>query len=128
MTADADEVPRAALPVTRRAAADTARPPLPDEARFRDFYDRTAGPLRGYLLRLGGGDQGLADDILQETYYRHLMAGPVTDDPAHARAFLYRVATNLMYDHFRRARREARGLLFWRPAAALRGGGGTDDD
>ena len=40
-----------------------------DEETFRAFYERTARPLRSYLARLTGDPQ-LADDLLQETYYR----------------------------------------------------------
>jgi len=87
-----------------------------DDASFRDLYSKTARKLRAYLLRTGG-DVGLADDVLQETYYRYLKTPPVEPDLARIRAFLYRVATNLMYDHFRRRRREERGLRAWAEAA-----------
>ena len=44
-----------------------------DEQTFRAFYDRTARVLHAYLSRVSGDPQ-LADDLLQETYYRFLRA------------------------------------------------------
>jgi len=42
-----------------------------DEETFRAFYDRTARPVWSYLARITG-DRALADDLLQESYYRFL--------------------------------------------------------
>ena len=41
------------------------------EEAFRTFYELTARPVRVYLARMTGDDR-LADDLLQETYYRFL--------------------------------------------------------
>jgi len=41
------------------------------EEAFRAFYELTARPVRVYLARMTGDDR-LADDLLQETYYRFL--------------------------------------------------------
>jgi RNA polymerase sigma-70 factor (ECF subfamily) len=69
-------------------------------------------PLRAYLVRLGG-DVALADDVLQETYMRFLGMDPSRRAEAPERPLLFRIATNLMYDHFRRARRGERVLRRW---------------
>ncbi len=74
-----------------------------DEDAFRAFYDRTAGPLWGYLSRLSG-DRQQADDLLQETYYRLLKARVAFENETHRRNYLYRIATNLVRDTRRGAR------------------------
>jgi RNA polymerase sigma-70 factor (ECF subfamily) len=44
---------------------------------------------------------------LQEAYLRYLRSGFEGDDETHRRNYLYRIATNLLRDHFRRARPES---------------------
>jgi RNA polymerase sigma-70 factor (ECF subfamily) len=76
-----------------------------DEDAFHALYHGTAAPLRAYAARvLGNVTQ--ADDIVQEAYLRILRAPLRTDDPQHIRAYLFRIASNLMSDHFRRQKWE----------------------
>jgi RNA polymerase sigma-70 factor (ECF subfamily) len=72
-----------------------------DEDSFRAFYERTARSVWMYLSRLTGDGQ-LADDLLQETYYRFLRADRRYDSEAHRRNYLFRIATNLVRDGQRR--------------------------
>jgi len=74
-----------------------------DEDAFRAFYDRTCTALWGYLSRISG-DRQLADDLLQEAYYRLLRAGERFESEAHRRNYLYRIATNLVRDSRRKIR------------------------
>jgi RNA polymerase sigma-70 factor, ECF subfamily len=74
-----------------------------DEDTFRVFYDRTARSLWAYLSRTTG-DARLADDLVQETYYRFLRAAGTHDSDAHRRNYLFRIATNLVHDHRRHRR------------------------
>lgn len=73
-----------------------------DEDTFRAFYDRTARGLWAYLARLTG-DRGLAEDLLQETFYRFLRAAANYDSEIHRRNSLYRIGTNLARDVRRRS-------------------------
>ena len=72
-----------------------------DEDTFRAFYDRTARQLWAYLARITG-DRQAADDLLQETYYRLLRARVAMTDEAHRRHYLFKIATNLARDGYRR--------------------------
>jgi RNA polymerase sigma-70 factor (ECF subfamily) len=71
------------------------------EDAFRSFYELTARPVRVYLARMVN-DERLADDLLQETYYRFLRSTVVFENDDHRRRYLYRIATNLVHDHRRR--------------------------
>lgn len=72
-----------------------------DEETFRAFYDRTARPLWLYLSRITG-DRQLADDLLQDAYYRFYRAGDAYESEHHRRNALFRIATNLARDAYRR--------------------------
>jgi RNA polymerase sigma-70 factor (ECF subfamily) len=74
-----------------------------EEEAFRSFYDRTSRAVWGYLARLTG-DPALADDLLQDTYYRFLRAGAAHESEAHRRNSLFKIATNLARDAARRRR------------------------
>jgi RNA polymerase sigma-70 factor, ECF subfamily len=87
----------------RTEETDATVPLEMDEESFRGFYDRTARSLRAYLARVTG-DGALADDLLQEAYYRFLRARGKYEGEAHRRNTLFRIATNLIHDSRRRAR------------------------
>jgi RNA polymerase sigma-70 factor, ECF subfamily len=74
-----------------------------DEDAFRAFYDRTARVLRAYLSRMTAS-ASVADDLLQETYYRFLRARSEYESEAHRRNALFRIASNLLRDQHRRRR------------------------
>jgi RNA polymerase sigma-70 factor (ECF subfamily) len=74
-----------------------------DEEAFRGFYERTSRMLWAYLERMTG-DRHAADDLLQDAYYRFLRSGATLESEAHRRHYLFRIATNLARDRFRRAR------------------------
>ena len=73
------------------------------EEAFRVFYEQTARSLWLYLARLTG-DRRLADDLLQDAYYRFLRARGSFESDDHRRHYLFRIATNLVHDHRRRVR------------------------
>jgi RNA polymerase sigma-70 factor (ECF subfamily) len=75
-----------------------------DGPSFEAFYRQTAAPLRAYVVRVLGSATP-ADDIVQESYLRLLRAPPPIDDPRELRAYLFRIASNLIHDHWRRETR-----------------------
>jgi RNA polymerase sigma-70 factor (ECF subfamily) len=93
----------AAMFNARTAAEDVCVEFVIDEETFRAFYERTARGVWGYLVRVTG-DRELADDLLQETYYRFLRARSTHDTEEHRRSSLYCIATNLARDSRRKAR------------------------
>ena len=84
-----------------RALDDADRTFQMTEEAFRVFYGLTSRPLWIYLSRTTG-DSRLADDLLQETYYRFLRANATFESEEHRRNYLFRIATNLVRDHRRR--------------------------
>lgn len=84
------------------AEADEA---VMDKRSFEVLYQTTARPLWTYIHRLCG-NAALSDDILQETYFRFLNAQIRTVDIERLRPYLFRIATNLVTDHWRKFRRE----------------------
>ena len=82
---------------------ERAGTPEQTQAEFEAFYQRTARTLHGYLCRLSN-DPATADEVLQETYIRMLNLCPF--DEAVRKAYLYKTATNLLHDRWRKAKRE----------------------
>jgi RNA polymerase sigma-70 factor (ECF subfamily) len=72
-----------------------------DRDAFAAFYERTARPLWAYLARVSG-DPALADDLVQESFVRMLGAATPMDGEVHAKRYLFRIATNLLKDYWRR--------------------------
>jgi RNA polymerase sigma-70 factor (ECF subfamily) len=87
-------------------APQAASLPMDSDA-FAGFYERSARSLWAYLARVGG-DPALADDLMQESYVRFLCAAWPESHPDEgevaARRYLFRIATNLLRDHWRRPR------------------------
>ncbi len=76
--------------------------PMDSEA-FAGFYQRSAPALRAYLVRVSG-NTALADDLMQESYLRFLRASRPEGGEVNYRRYLYRIATNLLRDHWRKPR------------------------
>jgi RNA polymerase sigma-70 factor (ECF subfamily) len=81
-----------------------------DSDAFAAFYERSARPLWAYLARTSG-DPALADDLVQESYIRFLSAEAppafAGDGEVAARRYLFRIATNLLRDHWRKPKSTA---------------------
>jgi RNA polymerase sigma-70 factor (ECF subfamily) len=72
-----------------------------DSTTFAGFYERSARPLWAYLARVSR-DPALADDLAQESFVRFLCASVSVDGEVEARLYLFRIATNLLKDHWQR--------------------------
>jgi RNA polymerase sigma-70 factor (ECF subfamily) len=73
-----------------------------DEEAMASIYDAFSTALYRYAYRLLG-DQDVAEDIVAETFYRFLRSMGAGGGPeSHLKAYLYRVAHNLIVDRFRR--------------------------
>lgn len=72
-----------------------------DEQAFSALYQATAKPLWRYIARVSGR-QDVADDLLQECYFRLLRSGRTEMQLAEFRPYLFRIATNLLHDRWRR--------------------------
>ena len=75
-----------------------------DQAEFRAFHDLTARKLAAYLRRSLPAED--VDDAVQECYLRLLRTPHATLPADERRAYLYRIAANLVNDAWR-ARRKA---------------------
>ncbi|GGG67617.1 RNA polymerase sigma factor [Edaphobacter dinghuensis] len=71
------------------------------EEAFESLYEATAPPLLAYLVGVTGR-RDVADDVLQETYCRFLVRQPAAMAQDHARRYLFRIASNLLRDRWRR--------------------------
>ena len=76
------------------------------ESTFRLFYEQTSCSLFSYLFGTTR-NRDLAEDLLQETYCRFLTADLPQMDDSQARSYLFRVATNLMHDRWRRSKKDS---------------------
>ena len=72
-----------------------------DNEQFAAFHARSARSLWAYLARVSR-DSALADDLTQEAYVRFLCAAHPLDGEVAARRYLFKIATNLLRDHWRR--------------------------
>ena len=81
-----------------------ACPPM-TEAEFEAFHRATSKGLRAYAVRVLG-NASYADDIVQDAYLRFLRSRHQADSPAQHRAYLFRIAGNLIVDHWRSRRLE----------------------
>jgi RNA polymerase sigma-70 factor (ECF subfamily) len=92
-----------AIPSLAVANAAPVAEPVMNSDEFAEFYQRSCRPLWAYLAR-ASGDAALADDLMQESFVRFLCADAPRDGEVACRRYLYRIASNLLRDHWRRPR------------------------
>lgn len=70
-----------------------------EESEFEELYRATAQGLRTYLYRVCG-ERRIVEDLVQEAYYRFLRSGFSGESREHSTRYLFRIATNLLKDHW----------------------------
>ena len=79
--------------------------PTDDQQRFADWSGEHAAAVRGYLLAMvRRGD--VADDLVQEVFFRAWRARRRYREQQKVRAYLLRIADRLVWDRVRKAGRE----------------------
>jgi RNA polymerase sigma-70 factor (ECF subfamily) len=76
---------------------------------WEKFYRDHSRSFWFYIYKICG-DQNLADDVFQESFYKFLKAKPDIRNEKHMQAYLYRIAYRLMVDRLRRIKVEKRAL------------------
>jgi RNA polymerase sigma-70 factor, ECF subfamily len=111
MTSDGYVITQSADEVSAERAQDA----LMDEATFQAFYRKHGRALWSYLCRMVG-NQAHADDLVQEAFCKFLVAPIGALDEAAQRAYLFRIATNLVIDQWRKRTREQQALDQFAPS------------
>src|SRR5215813_2529128 len=93
------------------SAADSVEPETAGglnmtESEFRAFYEQTSAALIRYLTCITRR-QDVAEDLMQEAYSRLLTARLPAMDERQMRSYLFRIASNLTYDRWRRPKEES---------------------
>jgi len=90
-----------ALRMVQSGTAQHRPPSLADEADVRQAYDAHVGELYRFAYR-ATGDQGSAQDIVQETFLRAWRSADRFDPTlASLRVWLFAIARNVITDHHR---------------------------
>ena len=89
------------------------------EAAFTSFYARSSRALWSYVYRVTGSSSD-ADDIVQDAFLRLLRADLATAEEEQWRRYLYRVASNLIVDRWRRRKREDGEAMTMEPSTSTR--------
>ena len=76
-----------------------------DESTFQSFYESTKQQLWLYVVKVVE-DASVAGDIFQESYIRFLQHTMREKNENAMKSYLYRTATNLINDHWRKLKRE----------------------
>lgn len=88
-------------PVSSVGESATAPAQSPNELEFVEFHRLTHRGLGAYVQQ-STGDASATEDVVQEAYLRFLRSCTPTRQFQPARAYLFRIATNLLRDRHRR--------------------------
>lgn len=68
---------------------------------FKGFYKKHSRSLWSFIYKTCG-DESMADDIFQESFYKYLRAEPVKLNEYQQKAYLFKIAYRLIIDQVRR--------------------------
>lgn len=74
-----------------------------DSTCLTPLVERYHSPLLGFLYRMCGGDRALAEDLVQETFFRFIRSIGKYRHPRPFKPWLYTIAVNLARDHYKSA-------------------------
>jgi len=74
-----------------------------DDSQFEVFNAETSRSCGLFAAHIRMNS--IADDLLQESYFRYLKADWPRVEPTERRFYLFRIATNVLHDHFRQQKR-----------------------
>ncbi len=80
-----------------------------NEAQFKVFYEKHSKPFWRFIYK-SCGDESMADDILQESYFKFIRANPQHLNEYQLKAYLYKIAVRLIIDHKRKIQVEQKSL------------------
>lgn len=87
-----------------------------DESAFDQIVELYADKLYNYIVRMLGNSQD-AEDVLQEVFLRAYQGLPQFDGRASLSTWLFRIATNLCIDHYRKQERRVKTVSLYRERA-----------
>src|SRR5258706_6896132 len=93
-----------------------------DRDAFSDLVDRHKDAVVSYLTRLSG-DRDRAEDLAQDTFLRLFRAARDYTEQGYLRAYLFRIATNLVRSVERRGRRGWLSVALFPPEGGPGAGG-----
>lgn len=82
----------------------------PWKESFMRFYKKHSRSLWFYIYKICG-DEGMADDIFQESFYKYLKAAPIKLNEYQQKAYLYKIAYRLFIDQKRKLKFEQEKFL-----------------
>src|SRR5690606_35229671 len=74
-----------------------------NQSDMTELVNRYYDAILGYLFRLCGGKQALAEDMVQETFLRCISKISLYDSQRPFKAWLYTIATNIARNYYRKA-------------------------
>jgi RNA polymerase sigma-70 factor (ECF subfamily) len=92
-----------------KAGKSPSQPKAEQDLLFEQLFQTYQQPILNYLYRMMG-DGARAEELTQDVFVRAYGALPNLPADANHRAWLYRIATNLAYDQYRRSR-----IVRWLP-------------